>query len=77
MKNNKRYLTGILALAILIVAPAISCVNHSQESKVAEGSPLPPPVPKLFTTIDTELVAEGSPLPPPVPKGPMAEAAIA
>ncbi|MDP9340438.1 MAG: hypothetical protein M3P45_16400 [Acidobacteriota bacterium] len=64
MKNNRTYLTGILALASLIVAPALSSVNHSQDSNVAEGSPLPVPH-KLLTTVDTVVIAEGSPLPVP------------
>ena len=64
MKNSKRYLAGILALGSLIVAPAISLVNHSHSSKVAEGSPLPLPH-KLLVNTDSVLIAEGSPLPLP------------
>ena len=76
MHTNKKYLAGILALAGLIVTPVISLVNHSQD--VAEGSPLPPPVPhpKLFVNNASELIAEGSPLPPPVPHGPLAIHAV-
>jgi hypothetical protein len=61
VNRNKLYLTAVLVLVGLIVAPLAESVNSSQNVNLAEGSPLPAPVPKAV------FVAEGSPLPAPVP----------
>ena len=67
MNRNKLCLV-FLALAALIVTPASVIVNFSHKVNIAEGNPLPPPVPPV-------MVAEGNPLPPPVPPVMVAEGA--
>ncbi len=71
MKENV-FLALLSALTLLILLPVIGSVNISASDfgtsgsiLVAEGSPLPPPVPSAIH--QPVLVAEGSPLPPPVP----------
>jgi hypothetical protein len=54
--NRNKLCLAFLALAALIVAPVSAIVNFNNNVNVAEGSPIPPPVPLL--------VAEGNPLPP-------------
>jgi hypothetical protein len=68
LNQTKLYLAALLVVASLIVAPSFAFVNSTPNSNVAEGSPLPPPVPNLaFTSGAPAFIAEGSPLPPPVP----------
>ena len=69
MKNNKFCIAAVLAFAGLLVTPALEVLNYSKTVNVAEGSPLPAPVPKPPAT--QVIVAEGSPLPAPVPKPPV------
>jgi hypothetical protein len=66
MNRNKLYVAAVLALAGLIVTPTLEVVNHSKKVTVAEGSPLPAPVPRPPAT--QVIIAEGSPLPAPVPR---------
>lgn len=62
-------LAVLLFLAAFIVLPASSTVNYNVSKPIlAEGSPLPWPVPKPPSS--GVLTAEGSPLPWPVPKPP-------
>jgi hypothetical protein len=70
MKRNKLLLAAVLALAGLIVAPVAEFVNYGQNVNIAEGSPLPAPVPQP-PAANVVIVAEGSPLPPPVPQPPL------
>lgn len=70
MNRNKPYIIAVLALAGLIVAPVLESVNYSQSVNVAEGSPLPAPVPRP-PAANAVTVAEGSPLPAPVPRPPV------
>lgn len=65
MNRNKLYIAAVLALSGLIATSALEFVNHSKKVTVAEGSPLPAPVPRPPAT--GAMVAEGSPLPAPVP----------
>jgi len=65
MNRNKLYMAAVLALAGLIVTATPGVVKHSKKVTVAEGSPLPAPVPRPPAT--QVLVAEGSPLPAPRP----------
>jgi hypothetical protein len=58
VNRNKLYV-ALLVLAALIVTPLSVIVNFNNKVNIAEGNPLPPPVPWV--------VAEGNPLPPPVP----------
>jgi hypothetical protein len=46
MNRNKLYVAAVLALAGLIVTPTLEVVNHSKKVTVAEGLPLPAPVPR-------------------------------
>lgn len=69
MHPNKLYISAVLAFAGLVVTPALEVPHYSKKVNVAEGSPLPAPVPKPPATQVT--VAEGSPLPAPVPKPPV------
>lgn len=73
MKRNKLYIISVLALAGLIVAPVIEYVNYDKTVNVAEGSPLPAPVPRP-PAAKAVTVAEGSPLPAPVPRPPATDA---
>ena len=72
MNRNKRYVAAAVVCASLIVAPVLSFVNFNQNVNLAEGSPLPPPVPHT-PTAQSVTIAEGSPLPAPVPHPPMAQ----
>ncbi len=58
--NRNNLCLVFLALAASIVTPASAIVNFNDKVNIAEGNPLPPPVPPM-------MVAEGNPLPPPVP----------
>jgi hypothetical protein len=64
MKSNKLYMAAVLALAGLIVTPALEVANYSKKVTVAEGSPLPAPRPPVTGVV---IIAEGSPLPAPRP----------
>jgi hypothetical protein len=66
VNRNKLYLAVIVAFAGLIVAPVVEFVNFNQNVNLAEGSPLPAPVPHQ-STAQPVTIAEGSPLPAPVP----------
>jgi hypothetical protein len=57
--NRYKLCVALLALAALIVTPASGIVNFINKVSIAEGNPIPPPVPWV--------VAEGNPIPPPVP----------
>lgn len=73
MNRNKLYITAVLALAGLILAPVLESVNCSQRVKavtVAVGNPLPAPVPRP-PAANTVLTAVGNPLPAPVPRPPV------
>jgi hypothetical protein len=74
MNRNKLYIAAILAVAGLVVTPALVFANCSKKVNLAEGSPLPAPVPRPPTT--QVMVAEGSPLPAPVPRPPATGAII-
>ena len=73
--NRKQLCIALLALAALIVAPVSAIVNFNHHLNIAEGSPIPPPVPPVMVAegspipppVPPVLVAEGSPIPPPVP----------
>jgi len=72
--NRKELCVALLALAALIVAPVSPIVNFNHHLNIAEGSPIPPPVPPVMVAegpipppVPPVLVAEGSPIPPPVP----------
>lgn len=58
--NRDKLCVALLALAAVIVTPVIAIVNFNHKVNIAEGNPIPPPVPPV-------LVAEGNPIPPPVP----------
>jgi hypothetical protein len=58
--NRNKLCLALLALTALIVTPVSAVVNFSHKVVIAEGTPIPPPVPPV-------LVAEGTPIPPPVP----------
>ena len=68
MNRNKLYIAAVLALAGLVVTPALEAPNYSKKVNAAEGSPLPAPVPRPPRT--QVIIAEGSPLPAPVPRPP-------
>jgi len=69
-------LSGLLILAGLIVLPVSNSLNSDiSKPVVADGSPLPWPVPP-FPPSSTTLVADGSPLPWPVPPFPPASATL-
>jgi hypothetical protein len=55
--NRNKLCVALLALAALIVTPVSAIVNFNNKVNIAEGNPLPPPVPPV-------LIAEGSPIPP-------------
>jgi hypothetical protein len=68
----------VLALAVLMVLPAISGVNQSanvlagtKNSLRADGSPMPlsipQPAPDTYTTTGKTLIADGAPVPVPLP----------
>jgi hypothetical protein len=74
MKTNRILVYGFAILAaVAILLPVSRSVNHLRTYSIgnnavvllADGNPLPPPVPPSLT--DSELVADGNPLPPPVP----------
>ena len=67
MNRKTTYVIAVLSLAGVMVAPVLVAVNQATNAVVAEGSPLPAPVPKVNAT-DSMLVAEGSPLSAPVPQ---------
>lgn len=79
--NRNKLCIALLGIAALIVTPVSAIVNFSSKVNIAEGSPLPPPVPPTILTegsplpppVPPALVAEGSPLPPPVPPAILAE----
>jgi hypothetical protein len=64
--NRNKLCVALLALAALIVAPVGAIVNFNHKVNIAEGNPIPPPVPPV-------MVAEGNPIPPPVPPVMVAE----
>ena len=70
MNRTKLYLAAAVVYASLIVAPALRSVNFNQNVNLAEGSPLPAPVPHP-PTAQPVTIAEGSPLPAPVPHPPV------
>jgi hypothetical protein len=54
-------------LALLIVLPAVCCVNYTaSKPAIAEGNPLPWPKPPAVNN-NVVLTAEGNPLPWPKP----------
>ena len=55
--NRNKLCVALLALAALIVTPLSAIVNFNNKVRIAEGNPLPPPIPPA-------MVAEGNPLPP-------------
>jgi hypothetical protein len=57
--NRNKLCVVVLALTALIIAPVSAIVNFNTKVNIAEGAPIPPPVPWV--------VAEGAPIPPPVP----------
>ncbi len=75
------FVLAICALTLFILLPAVSPVNtltsgtsltdnvqytHSNtETFVADGGPIPPPIPPSFGT--SILLADGGPIPPPIP----------
>src|SRR5713226_9817677 len=77
---------AICALTLFILLPAVSPVNTSTSgilvtdkvlytwgntTLVADGEPLPPPIPPNPKFSETNLlVADGEPLPPPIPPNP-------
>lgn len=79
--NRNKLCVALLALAALIVTPVSAIVNFNNKVNLAEGSPLPPPVPPVMVAegsplpppVPPTMVAEGSPLPPPVPPAMIAE----
>src|SRR5262245_57948240 len=72
---------AICALTVFILLPAVSSVNtlssstpltnafwtHSKATLVADGGPIPPPIPPGHG--GTTLMADGGPIPPPIPPG--------
>jgi hypothetical protein len=74
MNRNKLYIAAVLALAGLAITPALEVPNYSKKVNIAEGSPLPAPVPRPPRT--QVIIAEGSPLPAPVPRPPRSGAVI-
>ena len=58
--NRNRLYVALLAFAALIVTPLSGIVNFNGKVTIAEGTPIPPPVPPV-------MIAEGTPIPPPVP----------
>lgn len=69
MKTKTAFLVAGLTVIGLMVAPAVEPVNKTANENIADGSPLPAPVPK--PPVATVLIADGSPLPAPVPKPPV------
>jgi hypothetical protein len=73
--NRNKLCLVFLALAALIVTPAGAIVNFNDQVNVAEGAPIPPPVPPVMVNegapipppVPPVMVAEGAPIPPPVP----------
>ena len=66
--NRNKWCLVFLAIAVLIVTPASAIVNFNNQANVAEGAPIPPPLPPV-------MVAEGAPIPPPLPPVMIAEGA--
>jgi len=65
--KRSAYLLGLLIVAVLIVLPASKGLNHNiSKPAVADGTPLPWPIPPLSPGNAT-LVADGTPLPWPIP----------
>ena len=61
------YLSGLFILAVFILLPASNGLNHNiSKPAVADGTPLPWPIPPLPPSNAT-LVADGTPLPWPIP----------
>ena len=73
--NRNKLCLAILAIAALIVTPVSAVVNFSHKVNIAEGTPIPPPMPPVMVAEGTPipppmppvLVAEGTPIPPPMP----------
>jgi hypothetical protein len=73
MNKKLVFAVSLSILALLIVLPVAGSFNNSAGNHtiwapalVAEGNPMPPPVPPKATHVSI-LVAEGNPMPPPVP----------
>lgn len=59
----------LLLLAVFILLPALSNGKYNvSKPAVADGYPLPPPIPP--GPGNATLVVDGYPLPPPIPPGP-------
>jgi hypothetical protein len=75
MKNPWRVIAFSL-LAVLIVLPAVRCVNFTaSKSTVADGNPLPWPIPPSSAS-NTVLTADGNPLPWPIPPSSISNTAL-
>jgi hypothetical protein len=62
-------LSVLLLLAVFILLPAVSNGKFNvSKPAIADGYPLPPPIPP--GPGNATLVADGYPLPPPIPPGP-------
>jgi hypothetical protein len=69
-------LSVLLLLAVFILLPAISNGKfHVSKPAIADGYPLPPPIPP--GPGNATLVADGYPLPPPIPPSPASMLAAA
>lgn len=70
------FLSAFLFLAAFILLPGIGTGKYNAgKPAIADGWPLPPPIPPSATT--NTLMADGWPLPPPIPPGASAEVSIA
>lgn len=69
-------LFAVLFLAAFILLPEIGTGKYYvSKPAIADGWPLPPPIPPSTTT--NTLMADGWPLPPPIPPRASAEVSIA
>jgi len=73
--KNPRKLIAFSLLAVLILLPAIRCVNFAAtKATLADGNPLPWPIPPQppAASNNAVLTADGNPLPWPIPPQPPA-----
>ena len=78
--KNPRSLIAFSLLAVLILLPAVRCVNFTaSKSTLADGNPLPWPIPPKPPAASTNsvLTADGNPLPWPIPPKPPAASLVA
>jgi hypothetical protein len=64
--NRNKLCVALLALTALIVTPVTAIVNFNHKVNIAEGNPIPSPIPPV-------MVAEGNPIPSPIPPVMVAE----